>query len=78
MIVRASERRPLRRKDTPVRRDEEDEVLRAARAMMANHGINAAQEAQRRANNLHGRGADGQAHRWQIISAAIKKIAAQE
>lgn len=54
---------------------EDDEALdRAARAMIANHGPNAAREAERRAKNLLPFGVGGQAATWYRISAAIRKI----
>lgn len=58
-------------------REDEAEIDRAARAMIANHGTNAAQEAQRRANNLRGCAAGGQALKWEIILLRIKRIAEQ-
>ena len=60
------------------RREDDEEVARAARAMIANHGVNAAQEAQRRANNLRRCGADGQAHKWQMISLMIRRLSEQD
>jgi hypothetical protein len=58
------------------RREDEEEIDRAARAMLANHGANAAQEAQRRANNLLQCGVESQADRWRQIALAICKIEA--
>jgi hypothetical protein len=42
--------------------------------MLANHGANAAQEAQRRANNLLKCGVESQADRWRQIALAICEI----
>jgi hypothetical protein len=58
------------------RREDEEEVDRAARAMLANHGANAAQEALRRTNNLLQCGAKSQADRWRQIALAICKMKA--
>jgi hypothetical protein len=44
--------------------------------MLANHGGNAAQEAQRRANNLLKCGVESQADKWQQIALAICEIEA--
>jgi hypothetical protein len=76
MILRVHERRAHRQKAIAARREDEEEIDRAARAMLANHGANAAQEAQRRANNLLECGVESQADKWQQIALAIREIEA--
>ena len=76
MILRVREPRALWRRTVTGRREDEEEVGRAARAMLANHGANAVQEAQRRADNLLKCGVESQAERWQQIALAICEIEA--
>jgi hypothetical protein len=52
MILRVRDPRAHSRRALTGRREDEEEIGRAARAMLANHGANAEQEAQWRANNL--------------------------
>lgn len=58
------------------RHEDKEEIDRAARAMIANHGANAAQEARRRANNIRECGAESQADKWQRIARIICTIEA--
>jgi hypothetical protein len=74
MILRVREPRAHWRKAITGRREDQEEIDRAARAMLANHGANAAQEAQRRANNLLLCRVESQADKWQQIALAICEI----
>jgi hypothetical protein len=76
MILRVREHRAHWRKSIPTRREDQDEIDRAARAMVANHSGNAAQEALRRAENLLECGVESQADKWRHIALAIFKIEA--
>jgi hypothetical protein len=76
MILRVREPRAHSRTAVTGRREDEEEIGRAARAMLANHGANAAQEAQRRADNLLKCGVESQADRWRQIALAICEIEA--
>jgi len=76
MILRVRGRRSHWRRAVTGRREDQEEIDRAARAMLANHGVNAAQEAQRRANNLLEFGVESQADKWQQIALAICEIEA--
>jgi len=76
MILRVREPRAHWKRAVTGRREDEEEIDRAARAMLANHGANAAQEAQRRARNLLQCGVESQADKWQQIALAICEIEA--
>ena len=76
MILRVRGPRAHWRRAVTGRREDQEEIDRAARAMLANHGVNAAQEAQRRANNLLEFGVESQADKWQQIALAICEIEA--
>jgi hypothetical protein len=76
MILRVREPRAHWRKAITGRREDQEEIDRAARAMLVNHGANAAQEAQRRANNLLLCRVQSQADKWQQIALAICEIEA--
>jgi hypothetical protein len=76
MILRVREHRAHWRKAITGRREDQDEIDRAARAMVANHSSNAAQEALRRADNLLECGVESQADKWRHIALAIFKIEA--
>lgn len=72
MILRAREARNRLR--VPVETPEDGEIDRAARAMLANHGANAAQEAERRSTHLTQCALDGQAAKWHKIALIIRRF----
>jgi hypothetical protein len=76
MILRVRDPRAHSRRALTGRREDEEEIGRAARAMLANHGANAEQEAQWRANNLLQCGVESQADRWRQIALAICEMEA--
>ncbi|HXZ02453.1 MAG TPA: hypothetical protein VEI03_20835 [Stellaceae bacterium] len=56
----------------------DEEIDRAARAMLANHGANAAQEAERRSQNLLRCELEGQAAKWRKIALLVRRIEEQK
>lgn len=75
MILRA--RGPRGRQRTPADAPVDEEIDRAARAMLANHGANAALEAERRSKNLLQCELDGQAAKWRKIALLIRRLQEQ-
>lgn len=53
---------------------ESEDIYRAARRMIDNHGARAALEAEKRANNLLAFGEADPAANWQRIAAAIRRM----
>lgn len=54
----------------------DQEITRAARRMIDNHGARAAAEAERRASNLGFSGESDAAVTWQRIAAVVREIEA--
>lgn len=75
MILRARAARGHWRTSAAAQVDEE--IDRAARAMLANHGANAALEAERRSKNLLQCELDGQAAKWRKIALLIRRLQEQ-
>jgi hypothetical protein len=75
MILRAREARGHWK--APAEAQVDEEIDRAARAMLANHGANAAQEAERRSKNLLQCELEGQAAKWRKIALLVRRLEKQ-